>query len=140
MVACGIDIVQIERIENSLAKQGSAFADRVYTKAEQEICEGRHEARRIESLAGRFAAKEAVAKALGTGIGGKGVAMTELEILNRENGAPYVVLKGHAREVSNQMQGRSISISISHDGGFAVAYCCIEYDANEEKKENEGKK
>ena len=85
----------------------------------------------MQSFAGRFAAKEAVAKALGTGIGTKGVSFADMEILSDAYGMPCVTLTGKALQVYKEKKGRSISVSISHDGGFAIAVCHIEYEDDE---------
>ena len=130
MITNGVDIVSIARVEAASKRSGDAFWRRVLSEEERAIIPS-HETRKIEFLAGRFAAKEAVSKALGTGIGGQGVAMTDMKILKKENGAPYVRLSGQALEVYEKAGGRSISISISHDEGMAVAFCCIEWDAAE---------
>ncbi len=130
MIANGVDIVSIRRVEEACNRSGDAFWRRVLSEEERAIIPT-HEKRKVEFLAGRFAAKEAVSKALGTGIGGEGVAMTDMKILKKENGAPYVLLSGRAKEVYERYQGRSISISISHDEGMAVAFCCIEWEKAE---------
>lgn len=127
MIASGVDIVSLARIEKAVEKHEAAFLARVCS--ENEIAMYRaigNPSRRVEFLAGRFAAKEAVAKALGTGLGAKGVAMTDLEIQKKESGAPEVILSGPAKEVYRKQNGRSISVSISHDAGMAVAFCCLE--------------
>jgi len=130
MIGSGIDIISIDRIRTSIDRSGRSFLQRVYTDAEIEYCESR-KIHAAQSFAGRFAAKEAVAKALGTGIGTKGVSFTDMEILPDGNGMPCVSLTGNARQVYNEKNGRSISVSISHDGGFAIAVCHIEYDEDE---------
>ena len=133
MISSGVDIVSLERIEKAIGKHEKAFLERVCSQEEIALYEAiGSPSRKVEFLAGRFAAKEAVAKALGTGLGTEGVAMTELQIRKKESGAPEVVLKGRAEEVYRKQNGRSISISISHDAGMAVAFCCLEKE--EEKK------
>lgn len=133
MISSGVDIVSLERIEKAIEKHEEAFLRRVCSESEITLYRSiGNPARKVEFLAGRFAAKEAVAKALGTGLGTEGVAMTDLEIRKKESGAPEVVLNGAAKEVYSKQKGRSISVSISHDAGMAVAFCCIE---KEEEKE-----
>ena len=127
MITNGVDVVAIERIEKVIFKNEEAFRRRVLTEAERQEYPS-NEAKKAEYLAGRFAAKEAISKALGTGIGGQGVSMTDMEVLRKESGAPYVQLYGCARKVFDEKGGRSICISISHDGGIAVAFCCIEWE------------
>ena len=92
-ITCGIDSIQITRIREILEKQGEAFLTRVYTPAEQALCEakGKHS---LESYAARFAAKEAVSKALGTGIGREGVRFVDMEILCDDRGKPILHLHG----------------------------------------------
>ncbi|MBR5936963.1 MAG: holo-ACP synthase [Clostridiales bacterium] len=127
MISNGVDVVSIERIEKVISRNEEAFRRRVLTEAEKKEYPS-NEARKAEYLAGRFAAKEAISKALGTGIGGQGVSMTDMEVLRKDSGAPYVQLYGCARKVFEEKGGRSICISISHDGGVAVAFCCIEWE------------
>ena len=131
MITNGIDVVSIERIRKSMDRSGEAFLRRICTESEIELAGKGTAERQAEFLAGRFAAKEAISKALGTGFGGLGVSMTDMEVLRKENGAPYVVLSGRAKEVYGKNGGKCISISISHDGGVAVASCCIEWKEEE---------
>jgi len=86
----GVDIIEIERIEAVLRRHGERFLQRVYTPAERAYCRGR-----VPELAARFAAKEAVSKALGTGL--RGIAWQEMEILGDERGKPLVNLHGRAK-------------------------------------------
>lgn len=127
MIRNGIDIIAIDRIEKSVEKLGAAFLTRIYTPAEIELCQKKNR-KAMESFAGRFAAKEAISKALGTGIGGEGVSFTDMEILADEKGRPVAVLSGNAKKVYENMQGKDLCVSISHDGGIAIAVCHIEYD------------
>ena len=133
MISSGVDIVSLDRIEKAIEKHEEAFLQRVCSDGEIALYKAiGNPYRKVEFLSGRFAAKEAVAKALGTGLGTEGVAMTDLEILKKKSGAPEVVLSGKAKEVYEKQNARSISVSISHDAGMAVAFCCIEKE--EEKK------
>lgn len=122
-IYCGVDIVEIERIRKSLEADGSGFRERVFTQAEIGYCENRKGAR-FESYAARFAAKEAVSKAFGTGIGE--VGWRDIEVLNDDRGRPYVVLSDKARDVFKKMKGLGISLSLSHCKHYAVAYAVIE--------------
>ena len=122
-VYCGVDIVEIDRIRKSLEDSGTSFRDRVFTEREIAYCEGR-KAARFESYAARFAAKEAVSKAFGTGIGE--VGWKDIEVLKDEKGKPYVVLSENARKIYDKMHGLGISISLSHSSHYAVAYAVIE--------------
>lgn len=123
-ISCGVDIVEIDRIRQSFEKCGSGFCDRIFSVNEVLYCENR-KAVKYESYAARFAAKEAVSKALGTGIG-KGVSWKDIEVLNDEAGKPYVVLSGRAREVFDEINGADISLSLSHCKIYAVAYAVME--------------
>lgn len=122
-IYCGVDIVEIERIRNSFKISGTDFRDRVFTTAEIDYCENR-KASRFESYAARFAAKEAVSKAFGTGIGN--VGWKDIEVLNDENGKPYVVLSENAKSTFNKIMGLGISLSLSHCKHYAVAYAVVE--------------
>ena len=132
MITNGVDIVSIERIRKSLDRSGEAFLRRICTEQEIVLLGTGNETRRAEFLAGRFAAKEAISKALGTGFGVLGIAMTDMEVLRRESGAPFVQLSGQALAAYEKKGGKNVSISISHDGGMAVAFCCIEWKEQED--------
>lgn len=123
----GVDLVSVRRLEGVLARHGARFLDRIYTKAEQAICSG--DTRR---LAGRYAAKEAVSKALGTGMGREGIAFRDIEILCSPQGAPRVVLHGAARTVCERLGGYCLSLSISHEHEFAVAFCVLSIKPDQE--------
>ncbi len=113
--AVGVDIVEIERIERALAKFGTRFLGRVYTPLEAAFCRGRS-----SELAARFAAKEAVMKALGTGA--RGVAWREIEVLPNHRGKPLVYLHGRAQQRAERIGLEGIDISMSHSRNFAVAF------------------
>ncbi|NTV89083.1 MAG: holo-ACP synthase [Clostridiales bacterium] len=121
---CGIDIVEIDRIKESFESLGQAFRDRIFTEGEITYCEGRRAAR-FESYAARFAAKEAVAKALGTGIGSR-FGWKDIEVLNDGAGSPYVVLSHNAGEFAAASGFREISVSLSHCRQYAVANVVVE--------------
>jgi holo-[acyl-carrier protein] synthase len=123
-IFCGVDIVEIDRIKHSFDTCGVEFKNRVYTENESDYCESR-KAVKFESYSARFAAKEAVSKAFGTGIG-SGIKWKDIEILNDEHGKPYVVLADRAKEIYEEMRGSGISISLSHCKHYAVAYVVIE--------------
>ncbi|AEF93380.1 Holo-(acyl-carrier-protein) synthase [Desulfotomaculum nigrificans CO-1-SRB] len=111
----GTDIIEIERIELAISRGGQQFLDRVFTPREQEYCGGK-----VHCLAGRFAAKEAILKALGTGL--RGMRWTDIEILPNYLGKPEVKLSGPALEIAAEMDIAKILVSISHDRGRAVAF------------------
>ena len=113
-LATGVDLIEIARIEEVIARHGKHYLERIYTPAELEQC-----GRRAESLAGRFAAKEAVAKALGSGIGD--VTWKEIEVLGDENNAPVLTLHGEALNKANELGLAMWSVSISHSQSHSVA-------------------
>ncbi|GAP39332.1 holo-ACP synthase [Flexilinea flocculi] len=110
----GIDLIEVHRIANLKPEIRSRFLARVYTEAELEYCGGRN-----ERLSGRFACKEAVSKALGTGIGT--IGWQEIEILNDSNGMPILFLHGKATQISETLGILQWSVSISHIRNLAVA-------------------
>ncbi len=110
----GIDLIEVARIEEVIARHGKHYLERIYTPAELEQC-----GRRVESLAGRFAAKEATVKALGCGIGD--VTWKEIEILNDDRNAPSLTLYGAAKEKAVELGLSAWSVSISHSQSHTVA-------------------
>ena len=112
--AIGVDIIEIGRIDRAISRWQSSFLKRIYTQAE---IEGHHN---ISSLAARFAAKEAVMKALGTGT--KRVSWRDIEILANGDGAPIVRLHGRALARSKELGIAQFSISMSHSREYAVAF------------------
>jgi len=118
-IRCGIDLIELDRFEKALLK-GDSFKNRVFTPAEIAYCEARGIAGSLRSYAARFCAKEAVAKALGTGIA-KGVSFQDIEISNDANGKPNVILTGKALEIFRGMGAVSIDISLTHSRDYAMA-------------------
>ncbi len=118
IAAHGIDMVDCERLGEMIDRYGSRFLNRVFTPTELEYCQGRK--RRIEHLAGRFAAKEAVMKVLGTGLR-RGVNWTDIEIVNEPSGRPKVTLTGRCLEIAEEKNLTEIVISISHIATHAIA-------------------
>ena len=114
----GIDLVDCPRIEQMLERHGSHFLDRVFTVTEQQ--QAGELKNRIERLCGRFAAKEAVLKLLGTGWRGK-IAWTDIEIINNPLGQPQVTLSGEVKRIATEMGVVDISLSISHTANFIMA-------------------
>lgn len=112
-LAVGVDLLEVERMSRGIARYGSRFCDRFFTPREQEQCGGR-----AASLAGRFAIKEAVGKALGTGIGD--VAWKEIEVINDERGRPTLVLHGEAAKLAAELGLVEWAISLSHTATHAV--------------------
>jgi len=118
IIAHGIDLVDCPRIEDMVKRHGQRFIGKVFTSAEQNYA--RTNRNQIEKLAGRFAAKEAVLKLLGTGWRGK-IAWTEIEIVNNSAGQPEVALTGEVRKIADELGIEHISVSITHTANFAVA-------------------
>ncbi|MBM2809622.1 MAG: acpS [Chloroflexi bacterium] len=119
----GVDIVEIARVRRAVERHGAGFRRRVFTTTEWEQC-----GQSFASLAGRFAAKEAVMKSLGTG----GMRFAEIEIVRMHSGQPRVRLYGKTAERAQNLGVRSISISISHsrDSAVAVAFASDEEASN----------
>ena len=113
--AVGVDVIEIERVEAALARFGERFLRRVYTAEEAAFCRGR-----VHELAARFAAKEAVMKALGTGA--KGVAWREIEVLPNHRGKPLVYLYGRAKARAERIGLEGLDVSMSHSREYAVAF------------------
>ena len=110
----GVDLIEIDRVAEVIARHGKRYLERIYTTAELEQC-----GKRTESLAGRFAAKEAVAKALGCGIGE--VGWKEIEILGDEQNAPVLILHGAAELKASAFGLTTWSVSLSHSMSHVVA-------------------
>jgi len=123
VLAIGIDIVEIERIERAVERLGERFLARVFTPAEREYCDSR--GARFVHYAGRFAAKEAAMKALGTGWAG-GVAWHEVEILPSAGGPPQLALHGVARRRFEELGAARSLVTISHTHAVAIAQVLFE--------------
>lgn len=122
-IYCGVDIIEIDRLRKSI-EDVDGFKDRVFTAGEISYCENRKKAK-FESYAVRFAAKEAVMKALGTGMA-KGLGWKQIEILNNDMGKPYAILSQRAQELFEGMGAKSMDVSVSHCVDYAVAYAVID--------------
>lgn len=118
IIGHGIDLVEVARIRAMLDEHGQRFLDRCFTPAEQAYKADSR--RRIEHLAARFAAKEAVLKALGTGLTG-GIAWTDIEVVSTASGAPQIVLHGSARAAAASLGITSWVISLTHTDSLAMA-------------------
>lgn len=126
VVGHGIDIVETSRIRGMVDAHGAHFLDRCFTKAEQAYCD-RSAKRRFEHLAGRFAAKEAVLKALGTGWRG-GIAWTDIEVVPATGGQPKIKLTGESQRIAIEHGITRWHISISHIETHATASAIAEAD------------
>jgi len=118
IVAHGIDLVDCPRIEEMVRRHGERLIERIFTAAERNYAETNKN--RIEKLAGRFAAKEAVLKLVGTGWRGK-IAWTDIEIINNSSGQPEVTLDGEVEKIADKLGIKHISVSITHTANFAIA-------------------
>ncbi len=118
MLRTGVDLIEIERIKRAVDQHGDRFLERVYTATERQDCQ-----QRVESLAARFAAKEAVAKALGTGIWRQGVEWVDIEIVrDPTSGAPSLLLHRAAADHAQHLGLTEWSVSLSHDRERAIAF------------------
>lgn len=124
ILGVGTDMIEIARIEHSLARFGDAFTRRLYTPAEIAYCLQKKKTA-AESFAARFAAKEAAAKALGTGIS-RGVTWTEIEVLRLPGQRPTLHLSGRAAEIAARLGIRHLSVSLSHTRELAIAIVIAE--------------
>ncbi len=131
IVAHGIDLVDCPRIEEMLARHGERFIQRIFTAAEQAYAESNKN--KIEKLAGRFAAKEAILKLVGTGWRGK-IAWTDIEIINNSSGQPEVTLDGEVEKIAGKLGIKHISVSITHTANFAIASAVALTQSNENKR------
>lgn len=128
ILGVGIDIVEIERIKKAIDKNSSEDSSRFLDKmlSQEEIDTFNYKLNRYEFAAGRFAAKEAVSKAMGSGF--RGFDFKDIEIYNDSQGMPFVVLKNKAHEAVKAKGNYKIHLSISHEKNYAVAYALLEVD------------
>jgi holo-[acyl-carrier protein] synthase len=118
IIAHGIDLVDFPRIEEMVNRHSDRFLDRVFTANEQAYASANKNS--VEKLAGRFAAKEAVLKLLGTGWRGK-IAWTDIEVVNTATGQPQIKLSGEVKKIADKLGITQISVSITHTANFAIA-------------------
>lgn len=124
ILGTGVDIIEISRIEGVLDRHGDRFLNRVFIQDElKDYREGSQ--RSVQQLAGRFAAKEAFMKALGTGLT-QGVSWRDISVLSKPTGAPYLKLTGRADELAGLRQVKATHVSISHSREYAVAMVVLE--------------
>lgn len=122
---CGIDLVQVDRIEDLVARRGSEYLSRIWSQQEIIDCTQKDGYFKFDSLAARYAAKEAVSKALGTGFGRMGVRIDEIEVHVDVYGSPFVLLHGTTKEYFEKQKFKEISISLSHEKDLSIAMCVI---------------
>ena len=118
IIAHGIDLVDFPRIGEMLQRHGERFMERIFTEAEQAYAKSNKN--HIEKLAGRFAAKEAILKLIGTGWRGK-IAWTDIEVINNAAGQPEVTLTGEVEKIAAKLGIAHVSVSITHTANFAIA-------------------
>ena len=123
LIGTGVDLIEVERIAHSIERFGERFLRRVYTDHEIAYCRGRRVS--AESFAARFAAKEAGAKALGTGIS-RGVTWNEFQVARNPGGRPILELRGRAALLAKELGVRAISLSLTHTGSLAMATVVME--------------
>jgi holo-[acyl-carrier protein] synthase len=123
ILGLGNDLVAVARVADALQRHGERFMARVLTDAEAELCRRRQDP--AVCVAARFAAKEAAAKALATGLR-QGVRLTDLEVVRQPGGAPHLQLHGAAAELARSRGVARTHLSLSDEGGFALATVILE--------------
>jgi holo-[acyl-carrier protein] synthase len=123
LIGTGVDLIEVERIAHSIERYGERFLRRVYTDHEIAYCNRKRGS--AESFAARFAAKEAGAKALGTGIS-RGVTWNEFQVARNPGGRPILELRGRAALLATELGVRAISLSLTHTSGLAMATVVME--------------
>jgi holo-[acyl-carrier protein] synthase len=123
IVGLGVDIAEVERVKAAIERYGQTFLRRVYTTREREYCEQFRN--KFERYAGRFAAKEAAMKALGTGWS-RGVRWVDVEVVRVRGGRPTIQLAGEAANVAKRLGVKHIALSITHTEAQALAQVIFE--------------
>ncbi len=123
---CGIDLIHNKRIEDLAVRRGAAYLSKIWTAQEILSCTKPDGSLRYDSLAVRYAAKEAVSKAFGTGFGRKGVRLEEIEIVEDDMGAPHVELHGTTKAFYQSCGYHEIEVSLSHDQDLSIAMCVVQ--------------
>jgi len=123
ILGTGVDIAEVDRIRDAIARYGQRFVDRIYTPAEIAYVESK--ANRFERYAGRFAAKEAGMKAIGTGWK-RGVRWHDFEVSNLPSGRPTLRLHGEAARIAEGLGVKTISLSITHTAALGMAHVILE--------------
>ncbi|MEM9398568.1 MAG: holo-ACP synthase [Verrucomicrobiota bacterium] len=122
VIGLGMDLVECQRIRESVAKFGDRFMQRIFTQGEIRYAESQRDA--IPSLAARFAAKEAVSKAFGTGIGEQ-LNLTDIEVCRHERGEPFIKLHGKGKQLLKERGGTKVLITLTHTKEYAAATALI---------------
>ena len=123
IIGCGIDLVKIERIEKIIKRWGDSFTSRIFTSLEREYCEKKR-VNKFQSYAGKFAAKEALLKALGLGL--REANWKEIEIKNDELGQPIMGTSGKLKNIASTRGVSKYFITISHTKEYAIAQVILE--------------
>lgn len=123
IIGLGVDISEVGRIKAAIERHGETFLRRLYTPAEREYCE--RFKNKYERFAGRFAAKEAIMKALGTGWS-RGVRWVDVEVVRQKGGRPTVKLHGEAGKIADALGVKNIALSITHTADQAFAQVIFE--------------
>ena len=123
ILGTGLDVAEVDRIRNAIGRRGQRFVERIYTRAEIDYVE--RKANRFERYAGRFAAKEAGMKAIGTGWR-RGVRWRDFEVVNLPSGRPTLRLHGAAARVAQKLGVKSISLSLTHTAEHGMAFVILE--------------
>jgi holo-[acyl-carrier protein] synthase len=119
-LSVGVDLVELDRVARVVERYGDRFLARIYTPEELIHCRGR-----VPELAARFAAKEAVSKALGVGMNhmsAQGIGWREVEVLSDRRGKPFLKLSGRAHELADEQGLREWAVSLSHERAYAMAF------------------
>ncbi len=122
-IGIGVDLISVERIQKAMERSGERFKNRVFTTIEQAYCEAMK--LKYQHYAARFAAKEAVMKSFGIGWS-KGVAWTDIEVINLDSGQPTIKLHGRVAEIAREKNASIVHVTISHQGGYAIATAVAE--------------
>lgn len=123
IVGIGVDLCDTNRVRSLLDRYGDRFVNRVFTERERGYC--RNERRRHECLGGRFAAKEAALKAIGTGLS-QGIRWRDVELVSSERQPPRIEWHRRAAEIAAERGMKTCHVTITHDGGMAVAVVILE--------------
>lgn len=123
IVGLGVDIAEVGRVKAAIERHGETFLRRLYTAQEREYCEKFRN--KFERYAGRFAAKEAAMKALGTGWR-RGVRWVDVEVVREKGGRPTIALAGEAKEIAKRLGVKRIALSITHTETEALAQVIFE--------------
>jgi len=123
IIGTGVDICEVSRMGESIARFGDRFLQRVFTEGEIRYCKSKRNS--VERFAARFAAKEAAMKALGTGVS-RGVTWTSIEVAHAPGGRPVLRLTGKTSEIADRLGVRRISLSVTHTASTAMAIVIFE--------------